>query len=250
MALCSLHHFSQSLHKMTAMNVILPEQITGRLPVFYLLHGLSDDYSAWQRRTSIERYVQNLPLIVVMPDGGRYFYCDCVDGPQYESYFIKELIPYIDSVFPTRAERAGRAIGGLSMGGYGAIKLALKFPELFASANGHSGAYHIGAMPNAVHDIPEWLHVFGPQPAGGKDDVFALADHDDRARIPALRIDCGTEDFLIESNRRLHEHLIERGIPHEYEEFPGAHTWEYWDVHIQEALAFHACHLAIQPQSA
>lgn len=243
MALCTLHHFSQSLRKMAALNVILPEQITGRLPVFYLLHGLSDDYSAWQRRTSIERYVQDLALIVVMPDGGRYFYCDGVDAPHYESYLIQDLLPYIDSVFPTRAERAGRAIGGLSMGGYGAIKLALKFPALFVSANGHSGAYDIASMPEPVRDIPEWRHVFGDNPAGGKDDVFALAARMDRTLIPALRIDCGADDFLIEASRRLHAHLSALGIPHEYEEFPGTHTWEYWDAHVQEALAFHMRHL-------
>lgn len=222
-----------------AMNVILPEKITGRLPVYYLLHGLSDDYSAWQRRSNIERYVEQLPLIVVMPDGGRYFYCDGVDGPQYETYFMKELIPYIDSVFPTVAARDGRAIGGLSMGGYGAVKLALKFPELFVSANGHSGAYDIASMPEPVRDIPEWRHIFGDNPAGGKDDVFALARQCDPALRPALRIDCGVDDFLLEANRRFHAHLTALGFSHEYEEFPGAHTWEYWDLHVREALAFH-----------
>lgn len=239
MALCTLHHFSKVLGKMMAMNIILPEKPEGRLPVYYLLHGLSDDYSAWQRRSNIERYVEQLPLIVVMPDGGRYFYCDCVDGPKYETYVIKELVPYIDSVFPSVAARSGRAIGGLSMGGYGAVKLALKFPELFVSANGHSGAYDIASMPEPVRDIPEWRQIFGVNPAGGKDDVFALARSCDPALRPALRIDCGVDDFLIEANRRFHAHLVALGFPHEYEEFPGAHTWEYWDLHVQEALAFH-----------
>jgi len=244
MALCTLHHFSPSLRKMMAMNIILPEQVNGRLPVYYLLHGLSDDYSAWQRRTSIERYAQHLPLIVIMPDGGRYWYCDGVDGPPYEIYIVKELLPYIDSVFPTRAARGGRAIGGLSMGGYGAIKLALKFPELFISANGHSGAYDIACLPERARDIPEYRCVFGDNPADGKDDVFAIAERMDRAQMPALRLDCGTDDFLIEANRRFHAHLNTLGIPHEYEEFPGAHTWDYWDTHVQDALAFHMRHLA------
>ncbi|MCX7847405.1 MAG: esterase family protein [bacterium] len=243
MALCTLHHYSATLNKMMAMNVILPEQIAGRLPVYYLLHGLSDDYTAWQRRSNIERYVEGMPLIVVMPDGGRYFYCDCVDGPQYESYMIKELIPYIDALFPTVRKRSGRAIGGLSMGGYGAVKLALKFPDLFISVNGHSGAYDIARRSEPVEGIPEWRQIFGWQGAGGKDDVFELARRCDPTRRPALRIDCGVDDFLLEANRRFHEHLVMLGYPHEYEEFPGAHTWAYWDAHVPEALAFHQRHL-------
>lgn len=243
MALCTLHHFSRVLGKMTAMNIILPEKIEARLPVYYLLHGLSDDYTAWQRRSNIERYVEQLPLIVVMPDGGRYFYCDCVDGPQYESYLIKELIPYVDSVFPTQAERAGRAIGGLSMGGYGAVKLALKFPELFISANGHSGAYDVTDSSERAQQIPEWRQIFGDSPVGGKDDVFALAQRCPASERPAVRIDCGLDDFLLEANRRFHEHLVALGYAHEYVEFPGAHTWDYWDVHVREALAFHLRYL-------
>lgn len=250
MAFCTLHHFSTALNKMMGMNIILPEQITGRVPVYYLLHGLSDDYTAWHRRSAIERHVQNLPLIVVMPDGGRYWYCDGVDAPRYESYIIKDLIGFIDRTFPTRAERGGRVIGGLSMGGYGAIKLALKFPDLFVAANGHSGAYDIAATDIAatdslLHDIPECRHIFGTHPAGGKDDVHAIADRLEPATAPALRIDCGVDDFLIDSNRRFHAHLASRGIAHEYAEFPGAHNWEYWDTHVQEALAFHARHLGI-----
>ncbi len=245
MAFCTLNHFSTSLNKMTGMNIILPEQISGRVPVYYLLHGLSDDYTAWHRRSAIERHVQNLPLIVVMPDGGRYFYCDGVDGPRYESYVTKDLIGFIDRTFPTCAERGGRVIGGLSMGGYGAIKLALKFPDLFVAANGHSGAYDIAAKDTPPHDIPELLHIFGAHPAGGKDDVYALADRLAPATAPALRIDCGVDDFLIDSNRRVHAHLAARGIAHEYAEFPGAHNWEYWDTHVPQALAFHARHLGI-----
>jgi S-formylglutathione hydrolase FrmB len=245
MAFCTLHHFSPALRKMTGMNIILPERITGRVPVFYLLHGLSDDYTAWHRRSAIERHAQSLPLIVVMPDGGRYWYCDGVDGPRYDSYIVGDLIPFIDSMFPTRAERAGRVLGGLSMGGYGALKLALKFPQLFVAANGHSGAYDITGRPDVSQDIPEWRHIFGDHAVGGKDDVFAIAAALDRKTAPALRIDCGVDDFLIDANRRFHAHLTALGLAHEYEEFPGAHNWPYWDTHVPEALAFHARHLGI-----
>ncbi len=245
MAFCTLHHFSTSLNKMVGMNIILPEQISGRVPVYYLLHGLSDDYTAWHRRSAIERHVQDLPLIVVMPDGGRSWYCDGVDAPRYESYLINDLLGFIDRTFPTRAERAGRVIGGLSMGGYGALKLALKFPKLFLAANGHSGAYDITTTDTPLHDIPEWRHVFGAHPAGGKDDVYGLADRLDPTTAPALRLDCGTDDSLLDSSRRFHAHLAACGLAHEYVEFPGAHNWEYWDTHVPAALAFHARHLGI-----
>ena len=142
MAIATLNFYSSSLQKQTPCNVILPEieGHDGPFPVYYLLHGLSDDCSMWGRKTSIGRYVQMLPLIVVMPDGGRGFYTDAPEGFAYESFITRDLIPFVDRMFHTVAERSGRSIGGLSMGGYGAIKLALKHPELFVSANSHSGA--------------------------------------------------------------------------------------------------------------
>src|ERR1044071_6734116 len=100
--------------------------MTGPFATFYLLHGLSDDHTIWLRRTSIERYVSSLPLIVVMPDGERGFYTDAQEGFAFESAITKDLISFIDRTFPTKADRSGRAIGGLSMGGDGAVKLALK----------------------------------------------------------------------------------------------------------------------------
>src|SRR5579871_2790575 len=124
MAFCELHYFSPALQKQTAANILLPEgeEATGPFCVFYLLHGLSDDHTIWQRRTSIERYVAGLPLIVVMPDGGRGFYTDAQEGMAYETAIVHDLVNYVDRMFPTKAERGGRCIGGLSMGGYGAIK--------------------------------------------------------------------------------------------------------------------------------
>ena len=252
MALCELHYRSKALGKQMAANVILPEgdEQQGPFPVFYLLHGLSDDYTVWQRRTSIERYVDGLPLIVVMPDDGRGFYCDAEQGFAYETAIIQDLIGLVDRMFFTRAERSGRCIGGLSMGGYGAIKLALKFPHLFCSAVSHSGALHF------AHDDPdpenpfgaEFRRVTGEHPAGGPNDPYTLAEQIDRGQLPALRIDCGVDDFLIEPNRRLHRHLEQLGVPHEYAEYPGAHDWAYWDTHVQEAIAFFARELGLEPR--
>jgi len=248
MAFCELHFYSRSLDKQTAAYVLLPQTqpvSAGPFPVFYLLHGLGDDHTIWMRRTSIERYVQDLPLIVVMPDGGRGFYTDAEQGFAYESAIIRDLVPFVDATFHTRAERDGRCIGGLSMGGYGAVKLALKYPELFCSATSHSGAL-TKAHYRRSGETAEFDRIFGVNGLGGPNDVFALAEKIDRKKLPTLRIDCGTEDYLLDRSREFHAHLEELGIPHEYEEFQGAHEWSYWDARVQEAIAFHCSALGIQ----
>jgi putative tributyrin esterase len=245
MAFCELKYFSRSLQKQMAANVILPEiDRKGPYPVFYLLHGLSDNHTIWVRRTSIERYVQSLPLIVVMPDGGRSFYTDAEIGPPYEAAIVRDLIGYVDKTLQTKAERGGRCIGGLSMGGYGAVKLALKHPDLFVSANSHSGALEWAHKPFPEAAV-EFRRIAGALPTDGPNDLHALAKQIDKTRLPALRIDCGTEDFLLNDNREFHKYLEEISLPHEYEEFPGAHDWSYWDKHVQEAIAFHRKHLGI-----
>ena len=247
MAFGEFHFYSPALGKATSCDVIVPEidGQNGPFPVLYLLHGLSDDHTIWQRRTSIERYVQALPLIVVMPDGGRGWYSDAFEGYAYERAITGDVIGFVDRTFATVSQKSGRAIGGLSMGGYGAIKLALKFPELFVSANGHSGAYGFGHNQWRQTES-EFSRIIGPEPTGGPQDLWRIAENlPDKTAAPALRIDCGTSDFLIEQNREFHAHLESLGLAHQYEEFPGAHDWAYWDRHIQSALRFHTDHLGI-----
>lgn len=242
MAVCEIKYFSKAIQKATAATVILPEgDFKPPFFTFYLLHGLSDDHTIWQRRTSIERYVHDLPLIVVMPDSGRGFYCDAQVGMAWETAIVGDLVSYIDTVFQTNATREGRCIGGLSMGGYGAVKLALKHPHLFSSAVSHSGAVTFGHYPFQSEDPwqKEFRLIVGENPTGGENDPLALAKKLKPEDRPALRIDCGVDDFLLEQNREFHAYLNQIGYDHEYEEFPGAHTWEYWDVHVQEAIAFH-----------
>ena len=251
MAVCEIHFSSGNiLNKMTSAMVILPEGKPGPFPAFYLLHGLSDDHTVWVRRTSIERYVEHLPLIVVMPNGERGFYTDSKSNPKaaFETNLLRDLIGFVDNTFQTIPKRAGRVIGGLSMGGYGAVKIALKHPDLFCAAVSHSGALAFASRPFSKDDEwgREWIPVFGKNPQGGSEDIFALIERADRNSLPALRIDCGIDDFLIEDNRRLHQHLENLGIPHEYQEFPGEHNWAYWDEHVQEAIAFFAGILGLQ----
>ena len=248
MAVLRLGFFGRSLSKQTNMTVMLPEDAAqdGPYPVLYLLHGLSDDDSIWGRRTSIERYVAGMPLIVVMPDGGRGFYTDAARGYAYESHVMQDVIGLVDRFFPTIPSREGRVIGGLSMGGYGAMKLALKHPDCFCSVASHSSAFDIGKILDNPERHDEFSRIFGDDPAEGGNDVFRLAEQIDRDLLPAIRFDCGVDDGLIEHNRAFHAHLEELGIPHEYEEFPGQHEWGYWDEHIRQALEFHAAALGIQ----
>lgn len=246
MALMEISFFSRSIGLASRMMVIVPDTGGGPFPVFYLLHGLSDDCTTWLRRTSIERYVAGVPLIVVMPETGRGWYTNA-EGPggrPYEDHLIQDVVPFVDRVLPSMARREGRVVGGLSMGGYGAVKCALKFPELFCAAASHSGAvmtplHKPETRPKDLQVFtPEFEAIFGAGWRGSENDPLALAKKCPIHLRPALRLDCGTDDFLLEQNREFHAYLESIRFGHEYEEYPGGHTWEYWDVHVQEAVGF------------
>ena len=245
MSLCEYRFFSKTLAKHVGAYVILPD--TGKPPyaTLYLLHGLSDDYTAWLRRTRIEEYVKDLPLAVVMPDGFRGFYTNANDGPAYANYMITDVIGMAERNFPLKPRRNARCISGLSMGGYGALRLALGYPDVFASAHSHSGALWCGQR--RWIDSPEFDRIFGKKPAGGPHDLIALAKKAKAAKkLPAIRIDCGTEDFLLDANRAYTKSLTTLNIPHQYAEYPGVHSWDYWDTHIQTAIAFHVKNLKLK----
>jgi len=244
MPLCHIHWFSQVLSKSVGTCVLLPDVKIKPLATMYLLHGRSDDHTAWQRRTRIEVYAETYPLIVVMPDGGLGWYTRNDNGPDYAKYIGEELPAFIEATFHAPARREARCLTGLSMGGYGALRIALAYPDRFASAVSHSGALMVGSWP--VREYPgnahaEMSRVFGAGGAGRDHDLLHLAERvKQNGLLPALRIDCGTEDFLLGQNRACHQALTTLGVPHEYEEFPGSHNWDYWDLHVRDALAFHA----------
>lgn len=248
MSFATIDYFSRSLQKASAFNIVFPDNPDVPRPwsVFYLLHGLSDDHTIWARRTSIERYVEGKPLVVVMPDGGRGWYTNAKEGFAYEDDLINDVVALVDRTFPVKAERSGRCIGGLSMGGYGAMKVGCKHHEMFCSVNSHSGALSMAQDAERAKGLgPEFLRVFGDDFAGGPEDPHAIVKNVDHGRLPSMRIDCGHDDFLLAQNRQFHALLDSLHIAHEYEEFPGAHNWEYWDLHVREAIAFHLRNLKI-----
>jgi S-formylglutathione hydrolase FrmB len=236
MPLVQVHHFSNAIQKCTGLTLVVPDG-AGPFPVVYQLHGLSDDHTIWQRRTSIERYADRYGFIIAMPDGGRGFYCDHPGTTHQGERHLLETVALVDRMFRTITDRRGRAIGGLSMGGYGSMKLGIKRPDLFGSVVSHSSAF---AVKRRVREYPD-LAVFHAKGLPAGDDPFALASKLAKSSgpKPRIRFDCGVDDFLLDDNRRFRAHLLKLGVEHQYAEFPGAHSWDYWDEHIDEALRFH-----------
>ena len=248
MPLCDFHWMSEILGRQVTTRLLLPTRGNPPFPTFYLLHGLSDDYTIWSRRTRIEEYVAGLPMIVVMPNGDRGFYTDHDSGPAYARHFGEEIPTVIERYFPARAAKSARCIGGLSMGGYGAMRVGLGYPDRFASINSHSGALSF-AIKRPVPDLftGEFDLMFGKNRSSSAHDLLTLAKRcKDKRQLPKLLIDCGVDDFLLEHNHAFIAGLKRLKIPHTYREFPGAHTWEYWDTHVRDAIAFHAAVLKIK----
>jgi S-formylglutathione hydrolase FrmB len=247
MALCTVQWSSGVLGKATSTTVLLPDGGKPPFAVFYLLHGLSDDHSIWLRRTRIEEYAKRWPLIVVMPDGGRGFYTRGEDGPDYARHIGEELVAFIERNFPARRTRSARCIGGLSMGGYGALRLGLGYPRMFASVTAHSGAMRFWQSKQGPIVQRELERIFGKHPEGTDHDLLTLAKRAKKAGVlPSIRIDCGTEDFLLEDSRWLHRELGKLKVAHEYVEGPGDHNWDYWDQQVQQALVFHGRALRLE----
>ena len=252
MALLQVFFHSEVLGKQVQANVILPQRSRGMIgmnaienkvdtyPTLYLLHGMSDDHTIWERRTSIERYASEKGIAVVMPNGDLSWYTDMKNGAGRYFTFMSEELPAImrDFVPKMSKKREETFIAGLSMGGYGAMKIALRCPETFGWAASLSGALNI-----------EWLYerhavlatgIFGTKETavGGDDDVFALANRlaESGAEKPKVYMWCGTEDGLLRDSRALRELMEAKGYDLVYHESEGNHSWQYWDKWIQDIL--------------
>jgi putative tributyrin esterase len=248
---CDFH--SEALGLSTSMTVILPQQTTTQIgmagssrpgppPVLYLLHGLSDDDTIWVRRTSVERYVAPLGLAVVMPQVHRSFYTDQALGGSYWTFLSQELPDLVGTLFRVSQRREDTFVAGLSMGGYGALKWALRQPERFAAAASLSGALNVAGLrtgPGRPEDPRLFDRVFGDQDiSGGPDDLFALLDRQHEHPPPALYLCCGTEDHLLADNQAFRDACADAKLPLDADFSPGEHEWGYWDAKIQDVLAW------------
>lgn len=214
---------------------------TSHFPVIYLLHGHGGDYAQWPATApQLQKEADDLGILFVSPDGGYdswYFDSPVDPSVRYETFMSKELIPYIDAHYATIADRAHRAITGLSMGGHGALYLAIRHKDLFGAAGAISGGVDFRPFPG------NW---------GIKKDLGAITDHkdnwDNNTVITAvdnlgngeLKIifDCGVSDFFITVNRNLHQKLLEKKIDHDYTERPGGHNGAYWRNSIDYQVLF------------
>jgi len=268
-----------------------------RYPVAYYLHGARGSEVDWVRSGHVDTVMDSLisagmpEMIVVMPDGDDGFYTTwaprydrlacplrtdlresaggyCVRRPRYGEYIAQELVRHIDATYRTIPDAAHRGIAGLSMGGYGAMALAARYPGVWSAAASHSGALSLlalradsasGTIERAPGLAAAWQSrapelgtilnaVFGPDSAEwwARDPVRLLARlaASDRARVPALYADVGTGDLFLQQNRAFHIEVAALGLPLEYREHPGAHDWTYWRAHVGESLSWLALHIA------
>ncbi len=249
MALIQCDFFSETLGVSSSMNVILPQQTStqvgmkgnvrqGPHPVLWLLHGWSDDHTIWCRRTSIERYVAPLGLAVVMPAVNLSYYADMHAGLKYWTYISEELPAIARDFFPISDKRKDNYVAGLSMGGYGAFKLALNHPDRYAAAASLSGALAPDPTQHKRGDHMQWIFGNLKKFKGSDNDLLAIASKlkKKKKKQTALFACCGTEDFLYDQNQNFKSHAADIGLDLTYEEGPGTHDWEFWDQWIQRVL--------------
>ena len=255
MILNEVNFFSEVLTIRSTMYVLLPQRTfaeikskrTPKYRTLYLLHGHSDDHTVWTRATSIERYVEGLNLAVVMPAVNLSFYTDMVHGGNYWTFISEEVPAVVRDMFSLSDKREDNFVAGLSMGGYGAFKLALTHPERYAAAASLSGALDVRETVRAhgrTEDkafLAQMRNIFGDtsKVANSNHDLFALAKKVSKLPVkPRLYQCCGTEDFLYADNVRFRDAIHKLPLDLTYEEGPGEHVWSYWDKMIQNMLAW------------
>ena len=233
---------SASLNREMPYRVLMPAAIPSgtKLPVVYLLHGGGGNFRDWSNYSYVARFaLQN--LILVMPDGDESYYTNSRDHPQdrYEDYIVNDLILDVETHFPVATGRANRAIAGLSMGGFGAVKLALKYPEQFAFAGGLSSALDVPSRPFSFHRIRQWRQhasIFGPAGSTTRrdNDPFVLARNADPTKTPYLFLTCGDQEGLLATNQSFANLLAERMFHYEFHVVPGGHNWGQWNGRLDD----------------
>lgn len=254
--------FSKCLRKVIAFKAILPidapdatEELDAaqnqKFKTLYLLHGYCGNCNDWLLNSKIQALSTEHTIAVIMPSGDNGFYVDNINGARYGEYIGRELVAVTRRLFPLSEKREDTVIGGLSMGGYGAIRNGIKYADTFGSILGLSSALITdavaeshGEMPGAPENPEFYRSIFGDADKllGGENDPKALAKRrkESGKPFPGIYMACGTEDFLIEPNRNLRDFYCELHIDLTYEEAPGVHDWVFWDTYIKKALDWYA----------
>jgi putative tributyrin esterase len=249
MALLRIDHVPETVKVNLPLNIILPDPgkmggiAVARRKVLYLLHGLSDDASAWQRYTAIESIAALYGLVVIMPSAGRSFYADLPNGQNYFSYLTDELPGYLQKVFGLSPRREDTLIAGNSMGGYGAFKAAFLHPELYSAAASFSGVLSLAFITDYPSDPRrgEFEYLFGDlnKMTGSEHDPAAWLKcaANNPGKLPGLYIACGRQDDLYPLNKQFYAACQSLGIHVDYHEEDGFHDWFFWNAQIQRFLA-------------
>jgi enterochelin esterase-like enzyme len=253
---------STILHKEVHYTIYLPEgyeKNERKYPVTYLLHGHGDADDGWVQYGEINRLADAAikkgtlpPMIIVTPDGFKSFYMNAADGSlNYEDFFIQELIPHIEKTYKAKTEKRFRGIAGLSMGGYGSLLYALKYPQLFVAAAPLSAAIWTNQdfenMSESMYGS-YFAEVIGKN-LKGKDrltptwyanSIFSIIDKKTTQELSAVKywIDCGDDDFLTIGNAQLHISLTNKKVAHEFRMKDGIHSWTYWRMGVIDGLSF------------
>lgn len=255
MALIQFSFLSPTIGKNVQIYAAVPEMnhFPGeKLKTVWLLHGWSGDYTDWTRQTGIERYADARHIAVIMPDASTSFYADMAYGPAYFTYLTKELPEYMRKVLPLSDKREDNFVGGLSMGGYGALKIGLACPEMYAAI----GCLSAGNIPEGFKEQAKtaregWLRtmniiygdLFPDNMMGSVNDAYFLADKILKEKLPAPRIyhlwgDNDVAKRTAESMCKYFEAIEGNPFDYQWHLYPGKHDWELWDAHVEEMLDY------------
>ena len=243
------HFYSETLGIETAAYILMPEMHVMKtqqkpLPVLYLLHGLSDDHTMWLRQTAVEQYGKDWRICIVMPAVNRSFYMDMERGAKYDTFIAEELPSIVERFFPVSKKREDRFAAGLSMGGYGALKLGLSRPGRYAAVASFSGALGMDRVFQRRNELSESylkemenIHGTEEKLLKGSGNLYRLAEKLEKKpeKAPRIYISCGTEDFLFAANERFVDRFG-KSLSIEYHTEPGTHSWLLWNENIRRVL--------------
>lgn len=238
MAFLRVDYSSKALEMATCFQVVLPDEgDLQRVKVIYLLHGLTDNCTGWTRYTACERYARERGAALVIPEVQRSFYIDGVHGLPYFTYVSQELPQAVHRMFGLSLEKEQNYVMGLSMGGFGALKCALTYPEHYAGCGSFSGVTDLEGMrgfPDAPLHPWEFDALLGNgKQAGLENDLFRLAE---KKNLPPIYLSCGEQDGLYGVNVKFAQHLEKLGVPYRFDHRAGVHSWDFWEKSFQDCM--------------